>query len=192
MVRPSAGGGIAGFIADNFLGTFPLGTLAGTFHKALFSLGAQDMDQAYDPGRATRGGSPHPTGDLKGMLSGLFAELQSAFNQGPQGGRGAFGQGDSGPGGHHDGHRDAAGEGPRTHHDAMRMGRPQVNDGARTQAQGQSGLGGWGKALLYGGLALGGLTLLRDFSMGGFGLPFYGGMTPYMTPGMPYMPGIFW
>ena len=186
MVRASTGGGIAGFIADNILGTFPLGTLAGTFHKALFSLGAQDMDRAYDPSRATRGGQSHDFGDLKGMMSGLFAELKGALN--PDGAPGR------GPGAGHRASAESQGEGPRTQADAVHMGRPRVGEDARTQAQSQSGLGGWGKALLYGGLALGGLSLLKDFSMGGFGMPFYGGMSPYMAPGYNplMMPGLFW
>ncbi|MEM7675276.1 MAG: hypothetical protein AAF449_04640 [Myxococcota bacterium] len=184
MVKASAGGGIAGFIADQLMNTFPLGTLAGTFHKALFSFAAGDMNQAYDPSRATQGSHTQDFGDLKNMASGFFGDLASKVGQfinqgGPQGQPEAQGK--------------SADAGPRTEADARAQARPQVGEEARTGAQSQSGMGGWGKALLYGGLALGGLTLLRDYQMGGFGMPFYGGMSPYMMPGMvPPMPGMFW
>ena len=184
MVRASAPGGIAGIIADSVLGTFPLGTLAGTFHKALFSLVGGDMNQAYDPARATQGTQTHDFGDLKGMASGLFGDLRDAVNKHMGGGTSASGQPTADP---HDAES------------ATRLGRPPVNEDARQQAQSKSGLGGWGKALLYGGLALGGLSLVQDFMMGGgFGMPFYGGMSPWMmSPMMPpvmpgMMPGVFW
>ena len=178
MVRASPSGGIAGYIADQIFNTFPLGTLAGTFHRNLFDLAAGDMDRVHDPARATRGASTADFGDLKGMASGLFGDIKAAFEK------------------HMSGAAPTAD--PQSDHEARAMGRPMISGEVRDRAQAKSGLGGWGKALLYGGLALGGLTLLRDFSMGGFGMPFYGGMSPFMNPmthpmmmpGM--MPGIFW
>ena len=183
MVRASAPGGIAGFIADNLLNTFPLGTLAGTFHKGLFSLLSGDMNRAYDPARATQGAYTHDFGELKDMASGLFGDIKAAVQarMGEQ-------KGPSGPS------RSRSEDGPHDQAGAQRSARPHVNEDARREAQSEAGLGGWGKALMYGGLALGGLTLLREFSMGGFGMPYYGGMTPWMMPGtMPgMMPGLFW
>jgi len=185
MVKASTGGGIAGFIADQLMNTFPLGTLAGTFHKALFNFASGDMNQAYDPARATKGSQTNDFGDLKNMASGLFGNLAGKVNE-------FFNQG-AGPRGEAAGVSDV---GPRSQAEAHAQGRPQVGEEHRTEAQSRSGLGGWGKALLYGGLALGGLTLLRDYqmgAMGGFGMPFYGGMSPFMMPGMvPPMPGMFW
>ena len=164
------------------MGSFPLGTLAGTFHKSLFNFDAGDMNQAYDPARATRGAETANFGDLKDMASGLFGDIMAAVQQ-HVGGR-------PGP------QADPSPAEPGTVDDARRLHRPQVSEDARQQAQSQSGLGGWGKALLYGGLALGGLSLLSDFTMGGaFGMPFYGGMAPWMmNPVMnPMMtPGVFW
>ena len=176
MVRASAGGGIAGFIADTVLGTFPLGTVGGTFHKALFSLFSGDMDRAHDPARATQGSPTFDFGELKGMASGLFEEIKGAFDP------------DAAKGG-----RTAAY--PGTREEAFQRGRPHVSEDARQEAQSQSGLGGWGKALMYGGLALGALSLMNEFSLNGaFGMPFYGGMAPWMmgpiVPGM--TPGVFW
>ncbi len=178
MVRASAPGGIAGFIADSLLNTFPLGTLAGTFHKGLFSLLSDDMSRAYDPARATQGARTHDFGDLKDMASGLFGDIQAAV-QARVGSMGDTGR-PSGPS------QPRPDDRPTDASTAKQSARPHINEDARREAQSQSGLGGWGKALMYGGLALGGLTLLREFSMGGFGMPYYGGMTPWM------MPGLFW
>ena len=192
MVRPSVGGGIAGFVADQLMNTFPLGTLGGTFHKALFDFAAGDMNQAYDPARATQGTRTHDFGDLRGMGSGLFGDIAAVLKKHLQEAR-TSPQRSNGPD-----RRPDDTSSPRTDADARANARPQVTQEAQQQAQAQSGMGGWGKALLYGGLALGGLSLLRDYTMGGFGMPFYGGMNPLMMGGgMPYMmpgmmPGLFW
>lgn len=181
-MQVSGKGALWGFAADALTGAFPIGTLIGSLAKNLFNLDSGDMSRAYDAKSASKTSS-FDTGDLKGMADGLFGKLND-FLDGLDTSRR-----------------------PTSDETALSLARPRADEDATRDAQTKSSFGGWGKALLYGGLALGGLSLLNNLPfMGGFGMPFYGAgmgmgmmgmMNPMMgmgmmNPMMMGMGGMFW
>ena len=180
-MQVSGKGALLGLAADFLLGTFPLGTGAGAIAKNLYNVDAGDMNRAYDPKRATQGQRTADFGDLKGMANGLLGQLQSSLDgaQGPRAGAQAQSSTQRPP--------------PADDAEARAQARPRTDADATQAAQTKSGVGGWGKALLWGGAALAGLSLLNNIPFFGYtGMPFYGagyGMMPGMM-GQPF--GLFW
>lgn len=168
MQVSGAGAGL-GFLADLMFRTFPIGTGLGAFAKNLFNLDGQDMGRAYDAKRATQGGGQtFDFGDLKGMFRGLFGDLF-----GPTEDTSTWRGSQDGP---------MHPPGTPSSHARQQASDPPRND-EDIQREAQIGAGpGWKKALLYGGAALAGLTLVSRMmtrfpmpGMGGpFGMPFYG------------------
>ncbi len=150
-IQFSGKGGVFGFVADQVLNTFPLGTIVGALSKNLTNLNAGDLSAAYDK-HFSEAKSQFQSGDYAGMARGLFDKFEAWVG----GGVNQSGQ-------------------PTTNEAALALARPRVDGDAQRDAQAKSGFGGWGKTLLIGGGILAGLSLLRNFTMGGFGMPFYGG-----------------
>ncbi len=191
-MQVSGKGAAIGLMADLFLRTFPLGTGIGALLPNLFQMNSGDVNQAYDANRATRGQNVSSFGDLKGMAQGLFGDLFGR-NQAPQarpnGGEKVF---------YVDPQGVAHTELPTTNAEAETRARPRADEGATQEAQQKGGFD-WKKALLWGGAAVAGLTLLNNTPFfGNFGMPFYGagmGMSPLAAAVMPYnpmMPYGFW
>lgn len=173
-MQVSGKGAAIGFLADMFLGTFPLGTGIGALAKNLTRLDAGDMDRAQDPARATQGQQTYAGGDLRGMAAGLMGEIKGFIDR--------LGQ------------PTAQAAAPGSDAEAHAQARPRVDNGATPSAQRKSGFGGWGKVLLWGGAALAGLSLLNNIPFfGSWGMPFYGaGMGWGGFPGYSGYPGLFW
>ena len=164
---------LLGGLFGSVLGMPFLGAAVGSVARSLFAPSAGDMNSAYDPARATQGGSTFDFGDLKGMFDGLIGNLRDMLGAQEQRAQanGEF-------------KRQAP---PANHEEAVRSGRPAQGPEVEQQAQTQSTGTSWGKVLKWGAIGLAGLTVLNNLPFLGFmGMPFYGaGM------GMPFGPRIW-
>ncbi|MEQ9504441.1 MAG: hypothetical protein RIT81_46720 [Deltaproteobacteria bacterium] len=150
-IQFSGKGALAGFVADKLLGTsFPIGTAIGALYKNLSKFDPNDMNAAYSE-TFNQAKAQFQSGDLEGMARGLFDKAAEWLG----GGVSENGQ-------------------PNTNEAALAMLRPRADGDAQKEAQSKFGFGGWGKTLLIGGGVLAGLSLLNNFSLGGFGMPMFG------------------
>jgi hypothetical protein len=157
---------LIGGLFGSFFNSPILGALVGSVARSLFAPNAQDMNAAYDPARATQGGSTFNFGDLKGMFDGLMGNLRDILDGQAQR---AQAQGEF---------RNQAA--PETHEDSVRTGRPAQGPSVEQQAQTQSTGTSWGKILKWGAIGLAGLTLVNNLPFLGFmGMPFYGAAMGY-------------
>ena len=151
---------LIGGLAGSIFGSPILGALVGSVARSLFAPAAQDMNAAYDPNRATKGGSTFDFGDLKGMFDGLMGNLRTILDGAAQQAQ-ARGEYSNQPP-------------PENAADATRAGRPAQGPDVERQAQTQATGTNWGKILKWGAIGLAGLTLMNSPILHYMATPGYG------------------